>query len=271
MKMLLMADLHIGLPETQFPGQHYEYVPDFVRAYLPTLVAENADEVIVVGDLVNRGTPGEFAAARELFAPLADRMRVIPGNHDLVRATLDDFRGGVPGARVNEVHDAGPFVQVFLNTAIEKLNPWHWHGELTADAVAAIDRAIATAAGRPMLVFAHHPPAETVRTAEHPMMVLRDSRALMDRLLAYGAPVVLVVGHNHLGDVWRTRNLTIVSLPSIAFWPHAYVVATFADGVLSFETKRLVNDLSQSPDTTAPDAATRRLREPTVERIAIRL
>lgn len=58
------------------------------QALLETAVAELAaapdiDHVVVTGDLTNLALESELTRARELLSPLAGRLSVIPGNHDV--------------------------------------------------------------------------------------------------------------------------------------------------------------------------------------------
>lgn len=273
MKLALLADLHIGFPETQFPGQSYEFAADVLRRAVPLIEVDDPDELVVVGDLVNMGTAAEFRLANELLAPFAHRLRVIPGNHDLVDASLSDFGVRLTGASVNELSDDGAFVRVFLNTGIERLTVSRWHGVLADEAIAQLDRGIALARGRPLLVFAHHPPAGTVRLHDpHPMMTLTNGHELLDRLFTARVPAVVFCGHNHCGDVWRHRNVTVVGLPSLSFWPHAYVIADYSDGLLTLSENRVISSPDESPhEKSRTSTDYRRWAESSVPSLAIRL
>ncbi len=272
MKIAILADVHLGLPETQFPGQSFEFTPDLLRLAVQQIVQDAAERVMVVGDLVNMGTAAEFRLANELLAPLAGRVRTIPGNHDLIDATLGEFSVRLAGAAVNEVVEHEGLIFVLLNSAIEKLPVDQWHGRVGPAALAALDRARAVAGQRPIVVMAHHPPAGTVRTLDYPMMSLVNGQPLLDRLYAHPAEVVLFTGHNHSGDVWRNRNLTIVSCPSLAFWPHAYILAEWSGGVLRLRERQVIDSSEHSPHRLSrSDASFRRQSESVVPGISIRL
>ena len=49
------------------------------------------DVVIGTGDLTNRGHPEEYAALRDLLAPLEAPIYLIPGNHDDTRHLRAEF------------------------------------------------------------------------------------------------------------------------------------------------------------------------------------
>lgn len=55
-----------------------------LEAAVAELVADRSvDHVVVTGDLTNLSLESEFARAREILMPLAGRVSVIPGNHDV--------------------------------------------------------------------------------------------------------------------------------------------------------------------------------------------
>jgi len=55
-------------------------------------LAPGPDVTVVTGDLVDNGTPEEYAHLRALLAPLAMPVFVIPGNHDAREPLRDAFR-----------------------------------------------------------------------------------------------------------------------------------------------------------------------------------
>ena len=77
-----ISDMHITRPGERLSG--------FVdtAAYLDKAVAQigrlkpRPDALIITGDLVDGGRTEEYAHLRQLLAPLAMPMYVIPGNHD---------------------------------------------------------------------------------------------------------------------------------------------------------------------------------------------
>ena len=87
------------------------------------------DVVLVTGDLVDAGMTEEYAHLRELLAPLAMPLYVIPGNHDLREPLREAFadRGYLPreGFLQYVVND-GPVRLIALDTLAEGAS----HGEL---------------------------------------------------------------------------------------------------------------------------------------------
>jgi 3',5'-cyclic AMP phosphodiesterase CpdA len=275
MRFVVLADVHTGLPHTQFAGQDFTFTPELLRAAIPVIQGEQPDEIVICGDLVNMGVPDEFDLVNQLLLPIAADLRVVPGNHDLVRCTAENFPASVRGGTLNDIHDRGSFVRVLLNTAVHlpgDLGLYQWFGELRPESIATIDKAIAVASGRPMLFFMHHPPANTVRTLHEPMMSIFNSHELLDRLLPLKQQVVLFCGHNHLPDMVRIRNLTVVSVPALAFWPHAFLVVEVEDGEMSVDQVQVIEDYADSPHARSRDDADYRSKcEPTMEQFMLRL
>ncbi len=68
-----ISDLHLGRTPAEAGA---------LRATVAALVEAAVDHVVVTGDVTNRGRLDELATFRRLIAPLADRLTVVPGNHD---------------------------------------------------------------------------------------------------------------------------------------------------------------------------------------------
>jgi 3',5'-cyclic AMP phosphodiesterase CpdA len=87
-----VTDLHI-----KAQGQLSYRVVDTVamlRACVRHILSlkQQPDAVVITGDLTDRGLPEEYALLRELLAPLAMPLYLMPGNHDQ-RETLRAERG----------------------------------------------------------------------------------------------------------------------------------------------------------------------------------
>src|SRR5687768_938891 len=120
MRFAILADVHLGTRETQFPGQDLTYAADLLRRAVTAIKAHEPEEVVVVGDLVNMGTVDEYELSREILRELRTTIKVVPGNHELVRGNLEDFRERAIGGKTN----GGGFSQitpgvVWLNSGIE--------------------------------------------------------------------------------------------------------------------------------------------------------
>jgi Icc protein len=109
------------------------------------------DAVLVTGDLV-QDDPAGYPHFRRLFGALGLPVLCLPGNHDEPRALRRELSGApfVLGGHV----DIGRWRIVLLDSCL----PGSASGALSAQALAQLDEALATAAGRHCLVCLHHHP-----------------------------------------------------------------------------------------------------------------
>lgn len=120
------------------------------------------DAVVLSGDLVDAGLPEEYAALRELLAPLPMPLYLMPGNHD----ERDALRSGFPEHAY--LRQSANFVQYVIEdhplrlVALDTLIPGQTGGELCEERLGWLDRVLARAPQKPAVVFMHHPPFRTL-------------------------------------------------------------------------------------------------------------
>jgi 3',5'-cyclic AMP phosphodiesterase CpdA len=118
------------------------------------LLAADVGQVLVTGDVTHRGLGAELASFEQMFAPLRDRMIVVPGNHDRMG---DDVARSLQRARVEVERRPGLFVIRLDSTAPHNRSPIDSHGELSDDDVAAVDSAVDLApSGTLVVLMLHH-------------------------------------------------------------------------------------------------------------------
>lgn len=271
-RIAILADAHLGTRDTQFPGQDLTYAADLLRRAVEAIKPHRPDEVVIVGDLVNMGTEDEYAIARDILGGLPAPVSTTPGNHELVKATLENFRARSIGPKPADlrVDPSGPTF-AWINSGIEGLPMWHWHGRVDDAGLGVLDRATVEHPDRPLVVFCHHPPEGTVRPARYPMMGLTNTDDVMGRLMRHPAPVVMFCGHTHVPDVYRRRNLTIITAPPLCFWPHAFLIAEVSDGLIHVTTHRVIESPGDSPDAKISEPGYLAERDPHVPQITVRL
>jgi 3',5'-cyclic-AMP phosphodiesterase len=141
-----ISDLHLGREATTDTATR-----DLVHA----LVEANVDEVLLTGDVTHRGRRSELATFRRVFAPLEDRLVVVPGNHD--RAGEDVAEALMPGGRVQIERRRGLHVVRLDSTAAHNCRLLDSHGELTPGDIAAVEVAVAGAEeGALVVLMLHH-------------------------------------------------------------------------------------------------------------------
>jgi hypothetical protein len=93
----------------------------------------------------------------------------------------------------------------------------------------------------------------------------------MARLMRHPSAVVMFCGHTHVPDVYRRRNLTIITAPPLCFWPHAFLMVELRDGLMHVTTHRMIDFPKDSPDAKINEPGYLEEREPWVPQITIRL
>jgi 3',5'-cyclic AMP phosphodiesterase CpdA len=119
------------------------------------LCEAGVDAVLVTGDVTHRGRRAELAAFDALFAPLRERVVVVPGNHD--RLGEDAGRRLMPRARVSVEARPGLHVVRLDSTAPHNRALLAAHGELSDGDIAAVDSAVSVAPpGTLVALMLHH-------------------------------------------------------------------------------------------------------------------
>jgi 3',5'-cyclic AMP phosphodiesterase CpdA len=205
-----------------------------VDALVADIARQQIDHIIVSGDLVNLGLPGEHEAALRWLEALGppSRVSVVPGNHDIYCPLWRD--PGVERWRAYMTSDAAgatfvgagergfPYVRLLGNLAIVGLNsaiptqPFQAIGRIGERQLAALATTLdqLDRKGLTRLVVVHHPPLPGQAEARRG---LRDADRLEAVLATHGAELV-VHGHNHadmhLTRTWNGRRTEVVGIAS---------------------------------------------------------
>jgi len=152
-----ISDLHIDVPGQPILGR----IDTAARltqciqqiAQLPV----QPDLIVASGDLVNRGTIEEYRVLRERLAPLPMPLYLMPGNHDERAALRRAFpeHGYLPsGDTLHYSVEVEDLRLIMLDTVV----PGEDGGRLDAAQLDWLDKSMA---GRPCIIFMHHPPFAT--------------------------------------------------------------------------------------------------------------
>ncbi len=190
--LLQISDPHFG---TEQPGA--------VRALLRLAADRRPALVVLSGDVTQRATRAQFAAARAFADQLPAPFIAIPGNHDIplyavwVRFSRPYARWEPAFGPVRDVERrVGPWHVVALNTT----RWWrHKHGEVSRRQIADTARRLAAADAGSIRVVVTHQPVAVARHADD-QNVLRHADPALQAWHAAGADVV-IGGHIHLPTV----------------------------------------------------------------------
>jgi Icc protein len=167
-----------------------------------------ADHIVVSGDLTEIGAPGEFETLAEVLHDSgipADRMTLVPGNHDLY-TSADAWRWAIQGPlaafKATSADKAGRVIEcagvrilpidVARHQPVTRSAGWIGQEELESIHRHGADRGLSD---RPLVVVQHHPPFVRPTKALHWIDGLVGAKHLMSLLETFRHLFVL---HGHL-------------------------------------------------------------------------
>jgi 3',5'-cyclic AMP phosphodiesterase CpdA len=207
------------------------YRREVLDALVADMQAQAPDHIAVTGDLVNLALEAEFAPALQWLQSVgaADRVTVIPGNHDAyVRATqgrfveaFGNYLDGDEAAGVTfpSLRRRGPLALISVSSAVPTppLMATGWLGRSQLD---ALERMLAGLSAEPAfrVLLIHHPLRSDSRAKR-----LTDSAQLRALLLRRGVELVLH-GHDHVhSTIWidgPNGAIPAVGVPSASAVAH---------------------------------------------------
>ncbi len=180
------------------------------------ITALGPDHLVVKGDLTSNGTDAEVDAFLAAYAPLADRMTWVRGNHEsyhrLERGALPAQEVVLPGVRL-----------AVLDTSRDGVE----YGGVSAEQLAWLDELAATS-DRPVVVLGHHhvwDPSSAERPERYFGVEPDDSVALVDLVARRPSIVAYLAGHTHRNRVRRfgpTGAVPWVEVACVKDYPGAW-------------------------------------------------
>ena len=214
-------------------NRHKFHRREVLDALVSDLQAQAPDQIAVTGDLVNLALDAEFAPSRAWLESVgaADRVTVIPGNHDAyVRATRHRFAEAWGDyLRSDEAPDGsvkfpllrrrGPLALISASSAVPT-PPLMATGRLGRRQLAALERMLAALAAEQAfrVLLIHHPLRSDSRYKR-----LTDSADLIALLKGHGVELVLH-GHDHVhSTIWidgPRGKIPVIGVPSASAVAH---------------------------------------------------
>jgi 3',5'-cyclic AMP phosphodiesterase CpdA len=198
-----LSDLHIdgGERNAARTARAVAYLAD-----LPTPVGA----VLITGDLTEAGRPVDYSTVLDLVAPLEVPVLCCPGNHD-ERAAFRGVLLGMGGSGpVNQAHDLGDASILLCDSTI----PGDTAGELSADTLAWLDKALDGPADRPAFITLHHPPVP-LGIPELDVIALRNPDALAEVLSGHPRAAAIFCGHAHTAAASTFAGLPVRVAPGV--------------------------------------------------------
>ena len=208
-----LSDLHVGLPGSR-ADREYRSSKQLERAVAHVCALEpRPDAVVLTGDLVDEGQPGEYARLNALLAPLPMPVYALPGNHDQREPLRTAFapQGYLPkSGPLCYAADAGPLRLLALDSHV----PHQPFGRLGTEQLAWLDARLAEQPGRPTLVLLHHPPFRTGIQGMDDAMGLEDADALAAVVQRHPQVERVLCGHLHRPIMRRFAGTVAATCPS---------------------------------------------------------
>lgn len=219
-------------------NRHRIHLPWVLDLMLADMAEQPIDHVAVTGDLVNISLPQEFEGAARWLRNLgpADKVTVIPGNHDAYVSVRGDegighwrdymtdlawerADGAPPADSFPFVRRIGPLALIGLSSALPT-PPFFASGTLGPAQLRALRDMLAQlgAEGAFRVVLIHHPP---LYGEDHRRKALTDAKEFDEVVRAAGAELILH-GHMHMATLGRIGEIPVIGVPSASAlrWHH---------------------------------------------------
>jgi Icc protein len=179
-----------------------------LRATLRAAHADIAacDAILVTGDLV-QDDPGGYEHFRAEFSRLGKPVLCIPGNHDDVPAMRSAL--SLPPFQLGGVYDAGSWRTILLDSTIAG----ETGGALSAESMAFLEEALASAPARHALVCLHHHPLP-MRSRWLDTVGLSNATELVALLQRFDTVRGVLFGHVHQALDTQWQGLRMIATPS---------------------------------------------------------
>ena len=256
-------------------NRHKIHLPQVLDLLLADMEGQPIDHVAVTGDLVNISLPQEFENAARWLRRVgpADKVTVIPGNHDSYVSVRNDEGIGrwrdymtdlawergdstpAPADSFPFVRRIGPLALIGLSSAVPT-PPFFASGTLGRAQLAAFRDILAQLGGEGAfrVVLIHHPP---LYGKGHRRKALTDAREFGDIVRAAGAELILH-GHMHMASLGHIGETPVIGVPSASAlrWHHkdaaAYNLYRIAQADGKWKIAVEIRGLTDDRDRFAP-------------------
>lgn len=208
-KLLWITDLHLVEPGAPWPQNtdplaRLNVVLDELREQ-----HDDADRLILTGDLVQSGSIKSYEVLREALENFPVPYRLLVGNHDQ-RGNLRKVFPGAPTADgfIQSSEDIQGMFLIYLDTQAKSGH----HGELCPVRLSWLEAQLESAGTRTVLIFMHHPPM-AIGMPPLDRLRLRDpDNKLLHLLRSRAAPTQLLCGHLHrnVSGLWAGHPFTVL-------------------------------------------------------------
>ena len=188
------------------------YLPSVLKKLVDAVRSENADQILLTGDLVHIGLETEIAQAAEWLGTVgtADQVMLVPGNHDVyAKGSADAVYQAWSDYLFQTVQPSGPIPAAGQFPVVRKLGNvsligvstacvtpvFMASGQLGGEQIQRLDALLlqAEAENQMVVLLIHHPPFPGMTGWRK---ALTDATALQD-VLKHRPPSLILYGHLH--------------------------------------------------------------------------
>ena len=248
-----ISDTHILAPASGEPAAGLR--AGCLRRAVADINEQKPDAVVFTGDTTQHGSPEEYALLRELLAPLAAPLYLIPGNrddNDTLRVAFSDH---------SHLTGSGDFLHYAVEqhsvrmVGIDSTAPGERKGRFCGPRQEWLDQVLSEQPDRPTLLFIHHPPFDVGDHYVGGYRCAEESAALAQIVKGHSQVMGLLCGHVHWPVETRWAGIDARIMPSIAVDVRKGINETEARGRPIYMLHRLLGATPIVSDARMVEAA----------------
>lgn len=182
-----------------------------VLAHLP----QPPDLIVLTGDLVNDGLPGEYELLAEILNEAPCRVLPIPGNHDDPDLFRTCFQSETAIPASGPFHYSVDSYELRI-VAVDTVVAGHHHGAITEESASWLHNQLLIAPEHPSIVMMHHAPYPT-GAWWFDYNGVQGADLLREVLSQHHQVVRVIAGHVHQSSQTQWGSTVLSTAPSTAF------------------------------------------------------
>lgn len=211
-----ISDFHVfaDAPETSLVRPDAEAA---ARKVVDDIVVSSPafDAVCLTGDLVDGGSDEDYALLKDILAPIAVPIFLIPGNHDrrdTLRAAFKDRFDFAADTTLHYESQVGAVRILALDTLIEGQIP----GRLDAAQLSWLAEKLEVVSDGPTFILMHHPAFPSGIRGLDAMSLIEGREELGELVRAYPGTLRILSGHIHrpFNAIWNGAYCAVAGSPA---------------------------------------------------------
>jgi 3',5'-cyclic-AMP phosphodiesterase len=252
LRLALLSDTHVAADPK---NEHRKFFPtDNLKCAVEQVLETRPGALLLDGDVARlTGEIEDYEAVKSLLGPVAEQCPIYLGlgNHDDREKFSKVF--AAPSGGVDKIKDKHvlvleePLLRVIILDSLLYVNKVP--GLLGKGQREWLDQYLASADGRPTVLFVHH----TLGDGDGELL---DADALLRIVRPYGKVKAVFYGHSHRYSYRQDRGIHLINLPAVGYnfadsEPVGWVDARFSHHGVDLTLKALGGNTQQDGQTTA--------------------